>query len=70
MLSGELNASDFGQPGNIQHGPGQRPVAERGEDVGAAGKNRGTRVCKNVESILKRIRPKVQKRGSRMKQQQ
>jgi len=60
----ELNAPDFGQPGNIQHRAGQGPIAKRREDVGAAGKDRGTRVCKNVESILKRIRPKVQKRWS------
>jgi hypothetical protein len=61
MLRGELNAPDFGEPGNIQHRAGQRAVAKRREDIGAAGKDGGASVCENVESILKRIRPKVQK---------
>jgi hypothetical protein len=61
VLRSELNASDLRKPRNVEHGAGQRPVAKRWEDVSAAGKDGRAGICKNVESILKRIRPKVQK---------
>jgi hypothetical protein len=62
VLGCGLDAPDFSQSGKIQHRPGQRPVAERGKNVCATGQDRGAGVCKNLEGILKRIRPKVQKR--------
>jgi hypothetical protein len=62
MLRCELNAADFRKPGNIQHRSRQRPVAQSRENIRAARKNGGAGVCKNVESFLKRIRPKIQTR--------
>ena len=57
----ELNALDFGEPGNIEYRAGQGPVAKRRKNIRAASQDGGASVCENVESILKRIRTKVQK---------
>jgi hypothetical protein len=62
VFRGKLNPTDFNQPGNIQHWSRQRPVPKRRKNICAAGQDRGASVCKNVKSILERIRPKVQKR--------
>jgi len=70
VFRGGLNPPDFGKPRYIQHRPEERPVAKRGENIRAPGKDSGAGVCKNVQGILKRVRTKVQKTWLPMKQQQ